>query len=149
MKIILEINNKSGCDIERFDLKRIVKRTIEKKGCDFLESKDVKVSIGLISQQEIKMINKKYRGIDAPTDVLSFSNYESQEVLQKEADKSVFLGEILVCCEDIEKYAKIKGSFFDQELVLVISHGILHLLGMSHGKKMFWIQKEVVNEIFS
>ncbi|MDH4330138.1 MAG: rRNA maturation RNase YbeY [Candidatus Moranbacteria bacterium] len=145
MNIILEINNKSDCFFESIDLDRVIKSTIKEGEFDFLDERDVEISIGFISEVEIEKINEEYRKVKKPTDVLSFPNYDSLSELKKSKEQSVFLGEILICCEDIKKYAKIKGSFFEEELIYVISHGTLHLLGMEHGKKMFSIQDKVVN----
>lgn len=147
MEINLEINNKSNCSLGVVDLKRVIEKTIEKSGeSDFLKNRDVEISIGFISESEIEKINSEYRGVEKPTDVLSFPAYADVDELRKEQGESLFLGEILVCCEDIKKYAKIKNSFFEKELVYVVSHGVLHLLGMSHGEKMFSIQNEVTGE---
>jgi len=93
----------------------------------------------------MREINEKYRGKDSSTDVLSFSNYAGREGISKDKSKKIFLGEIIVCFEDIREYADRKKISFDEELSRVFSHGTLHLLGFSHGKDMFSIQERVAN----
>jgi probable rRNA maturation factor len=148
MKIDLEVNNKTGCSLEGIQLQDVIEKTLRMSGQEeFLKDKTVEISIGFISEDEIKKINSEYRSIEKPTDVLSFPNYANLEELQDDSRENLFLGEILVCCEDIKKYAKIKNSFFGWELIYVISHGVLHLLGMEHGKEMFLVQEKVAQEL--
>lgn len=147
--MILEINNKTGCKVEKDLLKKIFQNTVEKtKEFEILSDKDVSVSVALVSLDEIHKINKEYRKKDAPTDVLSFSNFENLSQKEKR-EKNIFLGEIILCCEYIKKSAKINGMSFSAELGYIFSHGILHLLGIRHGKEMFLIQDSVVSLFFA
>ncbi len=146
--MILEINNKTGCKVEKDLLEKIFQSTIQKtKEFEILSGKDVSVSVALVSLDEIRQINKKYRRKDAPTDILSFSNFENLSQKEKR-EKNIFLGEIILCCEYIKKSAKINSMSFSAELGYIFSHGILHLLGIGHGEKMFLIQNQIVDLFF-
>ncbi|MDX9913831.1 MAG: rRNA maturation RNase YbeY [Candidatus Moranbacteria bacterium] len=147
MKLILEINNLDSCNFSKKRLKLIVEKTIEKVQPNFLSERNISLSVGLISEDEIRKINKKYRNKNSPTDVLSFGDFNSiKEVLNCDKE-NIFLGELLICVEDIKKYCQEKDISFEREFFKVFSHGVLHLLGLSHGKKMFTIQNEVADEV--
>ena len=101
-----------------------------------------------MTPEEIKKINKEYRKNDCATDVLSFPEFESiqelREASQKNAKGELFLGELILCYDDIKDYSLSEGLELKKELARVISHGILHLVGFSHGKEMFEVQEEIV-----
>lgn len=126
-----------------------MKKTLEKSGLNFLARKNITLSIALVSTREIKRLNKTYRKINAVTDVLSFAEFKSAAAIKKAVDKSmdtaVFLGELVLCYTDIKEYACKNKIGLQKELANVVSHGVLHLLGMKHGKKMFAIQNKVIN----
>ncbi|MFA6184366.1 MAG: rRNA maturation RNase YbeY [Parcubacteria group bacterium] len=147
MNLILEINNLDSCNFNQKKLELTVIETIKQAELVILLKKDVLVSIGLISESEIKKINKKYRNKNSSTDILSFGNFNSKEELINQSEENIFLGELLVCPADIKKYCQEKNIEFEKEFFKVVSHGMLHLVGFRHGKKMFEIQKDVANKI--
>lgn len=147
MNLILEINNSLGCNFDEKKLKLLAEKTIfRSKGENFFE-KDVLISVAFVSENEIKRINNQFRGKNYSTDILSFSNFYSVIELEESRNKNVFLGELIICFDDIQKYCKEKEISFEGEFYKVFSHGILHLLGHNHGKKMFSIQREVSLEV--
>ena len=79
------------------------------------------ISIALVSEKEIKDLNKVYRNKNKITDVLSFS-IDSEDVL----------GEVLICLKQAKRQAKINHKTNKLELQLLTTHGILHLLGYDH-----------------
>lgn len=149
MNIKLEINNQTNYNVSEKALNILIGNVILGSKYDFLEGKNVEISLAFISEDEIKRLNNDYRGINKVTDVLSFSNYENVDEIKEEALGDVYLGEILVCCEDVEKYAKIISSSFEKELAYVVSHGMLHLLGFSHGEEMFLLQKKISDDFLN
>ncbi len=145
MKVYLEINNVAGIPVDKKTLEKIAEFTIRKSSLRFLENKDIEVSLAFIPENEIKKINNRFRKKNEPTDVLSFPEYAKTGQLKKDRNKKIFLGELLICYDDIKKYVNIQKVGFKKELNRVLSHGILHLLGFRHGKKMFDIAEEVAN----
>jgi len=146
--VFLEINRKKPGLPSKDFLEEVVFDIIKYSGYFFLESKKITISLASVSEEEIKKINKKYRGQDAVTDILSVSNYENKKDLLKETKTTVFLGELIICCDYIKKSASINNTvsaLFKSELAEIISHGVLHLLAFHHGKKMFSIQDRVAN----
>jgi len=94
------------------------------------QSEDFYFSLIIVSAKRIKELNRQYRQKNKPTDVLSFENKKEKGFHQ---DKNL-LGEILICPEIVSRNAKRKKASFEQELLLVYIHGILHLLGFDHEK---------------
>ena len=97
------------------------------------------ISVLFCSDEFIKELNKQYRNIDNPTDVLSFENgeeYEDEEGLWKN------VGDIAISLETLPKNAEYFEVDTNTELKRLIIHGILHLNGMDHGEEH--IEKGVV-----
>ncbi|EKE20657.1 MAG: hypothetical protein ACD_7C00509G0014 [uncultured bacterium] len=147
MNLILEINNLNSCNFGQKKLKLTIEETIEKAGVANFLKKDVLVSIGVVSEMEMRKINKKYRDKDSSTDILSFGDFNSTKELVDAGNENLFLGELLVCCEDVKRYCQEKNIIFEKEFFEVISHGTLHLLGFKHGKEMFELQKSVADQV--
>ena len=147
MKINIETNNKTESPIGDDFLLAVARKTIELAGYDFFEGKNVSISAAIVSEKEIQELNEKYRKNDSVTDILSFCEYESEDELRAADGQEVFLGELILCYNDIKKYAEERGIDLQKELANVFSHGVLHLLGFSHGEEMFSIQKKVINEV--
>ncbi len=148
MKINLEINNKSKSPLTKAFLNEIVKKTLSEVDWDFLQKKAISLSLALVKKAEMRAINKKYRQVDAVTDILSFAEYKDEKEMKKSKEKELFLGELILCYDDIKEYAKREKLNLKEESVRVVSHGVLHLLGMPHGKKMFAIQGKVAKNNF-
>ena len=151
MKINLEINNITQSPIEDGFFSVVAENTFSVAGYDFLENKKINVSLALASPEEIKNLNREYRQYDSVTDILSFPEYENAEEIKKASIKNyeeeLFLGELILCYNDIKEYAEKESIILEKELAKVVSHGILHLLGFSHGEKMFMIQEDVSEKI--
>lgn len=86
------------------------------------------VSIALIDGETMRALNSRYRGIDAPTDVLSFSMAEEKPFFVSPVS---LLGDVLICPEVAMENARKFGQSFEDELALLVVHGVLHLLGYS------------------
>jgi len=93
-----------------------------------LGSPDVKLSLSLVDDEKITALNQKYLSRSRPTDVLAFSMREGEF---SEINPSL-LGDIVVSVETAKKQAETKGHSLEEELCLLIIHGILHLVGYDH-----------------
>jgi len=97
---------------------------------------DVNVYITLTNNEEIHQINKEYRDVDRPTDVLSFPMYEREEIekLREEKKDEIeeILGDIIISIPKIKEQAKEYGHSYERELAYLTTHGMLHLLGYDH-----------------
>lgn len=97
---------------------------------------DVDVYVTLTNNEVIHEINKKYRDVDRPTDVLSFPMYERDEISllkdSKKQNQEEILGDIVISIEKVKEQAHEYGHSFDRELAYLVTHGMLHLLGYDH-----------------
>ncbi len=143
MKLTLDINNQTQTRLDTKLIRLVVLKTLKKSGMEFLSNKKISISLALVSLKEIKKLNRIYRRKNQPTDILSFAEYPSAGRLKKEKKGAIFLGELVICPDDIKKYAKSEKLDYKKELTETVSHGVLHLLGFRHGKKMFLIQDQV------
>ncbi|MDD5397070.1 MAG: rRNA maturation RNase YbeY [Candidatus Moranbacteria bacterium] len=147
MKFILEINNKTAQKFSKKKFLGVFARTLELAKLQCLENKTLELSVALVAEDEIQTLNTQYRQKKKPTDVLSFCEYESVKDLCNEKQEHVFLGELIVCPEYIRKNAQEDGESLEYALTYIVSHGILHLLGFDHGKKMFDLQRKVADDL--
>ncbi len=88
---------------------------------------DAELSIVLTDDSTIHELNRTYRGVDRPTDVLSFSQREGEDAF----DDPV-LGDIVISLDRTRQQALEYGHSFERELGFLTVHGILHLLGWDH-----------------
>lgn len=93
-------------------------------------NKTQSVSLAFVPPATIKRLNKAYRKKDKVTDVLSFE--EGQGTSDKR--QVTFIGEIIICPERAKKQAAEFGNTFEKEIVKLLLHGYLHLLGYDHVK---------------
>ncbi len=92
-----------------------------------------KYSVCLTSDEEVRALNAQFRGIDKPTDVLSFpANAGDDEFPSPEAESGVYLGDIVISLDTAARQAAALGHGLDQELRILILHGLLHLAGYDH-----------------
>ncbi|WP_073253615.1 rRNA maturation RNase YbeY [Caldanaerovirga acetigignens] len=113
------------------ELQELIKKAVELT-LD-LEKADPKaeVSVALVDNAYIRQLNKIYRGKDEPTDVLSFSLGDESFIGGYEEIEHL-LGDIVVSLEKAEEQANIYGHSFKREVVYLLVHGTLHLLGYDH-----------------
>ncbi|MBR0260600.1 MAG: rRNA maturation RNase YbeY [Selenomonadaceae bacterium] len=89
------------------------------------------LSITLTDDENISKLNKKFRGIDKATDVLSFAFRESNEPEIFGADFEI-LGDVIISLERAKIQAEEYGHSFKREVIFLEVHGLLHLLGYDH-----------------
>lgn len=90
------------------------------------------VSITLVDNTAIAALNREYRGVDAPTDVLSFAMMEGEEFLDLNEDGEAVMGDIIISMEKVVDQAKEYGHSIEREFAFLVVHGTLHLLGYTH-----------------
>ena len=96
---------------------------------------DAEVSVTLTNDAHIHALNRDYRGVDRPTDVLSFALTESEEPEIFDAPGGVVLGDLVISLERAAAQAETYGHSFLRELSFLTVHGMLHLLGYDHIKE--------------
>jgi len=83
----------------------------------------------------IRELNRKYRGIDAATDVLSFALDEGEEPTVQDGPEEVLLGDIVISLETAERQAEEFGHSLEREVAYLPRPGLLHLVGYDHEKE--------------
>lgn len=91
----------------------------------------VEVSLLVTDDAHLHTLNRDFRGVDAPTDVLSFGNDDSSPFVQS-PDTPRYLGDIALSYERVAAQAAEYGHAVERELAYLVAHGTLHLLGYDH-----------------
>ncbi len=124
----LIITNQTEQNIDMNDkLADVIKTVLETEGLSLA----YEVSISFVDKDEIHRLNKEYRGVDRPTDVLSFP---------MDADFFIegidtMLGDIVICMDIAKEQAEEFGHSLDREIMYLTAHSCLHLLGYDHMDK--------------
>lgn len=109
---MIEVANKTRSRINTRLVKKVTKEFLKIYGQEKYD-----VSIAFVGDIVMQRLNQKYRDIPKPTDVLSFKGSED------------LLGEVIIDYAQIKKQAKKFGHTNKQELIFILAHGLLHLLG--------------------
>lgn len=103
---------------------------------------DVEIGVNIVGDRKMHEINRKYRGVHATTDVLSFALEDPGSTTQlqhiprvgfvKAPDKILRLGDILISYPQLIKDASMEGVSIEEEIRFLVEHGLKHLLGLHH-----------------
>lgn len=135
----------------REELAREARRTLTQAGAAAGLGPDHELSLILSDGQWIRRINKRWRGIDRATDVLSFPLHELKP---GKLPPPGIVGDIVVCLPEVRRAAREMGICPAAHLRLLLVHGLLHLLGHDHdiparSEKMLRRQHEILESIMS
>lgn len=112
----------------------IIRKKAEKTITEVLRveniSENAEVSLSIVDRQTIHKLNKDYRNVDRETDVLSFPMDE--EGFDNEGNPLILLGDIVICLDVAEDQAADFGHSLEREIMYLICHSTLHLLGYDH-----------------
>jgi probable rRNA maturation factor len=148
MKLLSRYSGKSRpfSPVSLRNLSSFVLKTV--KGAAF--EKKAELSVVLTGDAEVKALNKAYRKKDKTTDVLSFPLLEGKK-MKSGSGGSLPLGDVVISVPQTRRQAARQGKKFDEELALLLVHGILHLLGYDHvtkaqEKRMFGLQDRLLKK---
>lgn len=120
---------------------RLVEKVLSEMG-----EHSVEVGLTLVGDTEMQGLNRQYRGIDQPTDVLAFpmrgkgktrgKNNKMSDLGQPDTGHSL-LGDIVISVPTARKQAFQQGHSLQREMTVLIIHGLLHLLGYDHERSIF------------
>jgi probable rRNA maturation factor len=108
---------------------KVAQRALDLVGTENLS--EAEVSITFVDDEAIMDLNRDHRGLHKPTDVLSFSQLEGEEMVDL-PEGPVLLGDIVVSLERCVEQAADYGHSFERELGFLVAHGMLHLMGYDH-----------------
>jgi rRNA maturation RNase YbeY len=142
--VTVQINSKISPLIDEEFIIHVASETLGILGLENSE-----ISIVLDNNDQIRKLNKKYRDLDEPTDVLSFSFNE----LDPDTGSN-YLGDMVISTQKVKKQALDQGHSIKKEFVTLIIHGILHLAGYDHStseeeKNFFELQSEILEKLSS
>ncbi|WP_432749274.1 rRNA maturation RNase YbeY [Pediococcus pentosaceus] len=115
---------------------------------------ETEISVTLMHDDEIHQINKEYRNVDRPTDVISFAINDADEdiIMDPEMAEEIpaNIGDLMISVDKVAEQAEFLGHSYERELGFLCVHGFLHLNGYDHmekedQEKMFPLQKEIMN----
>ena len=129
------------------NIENMIKRATE-HALSYLETTG-EICVNIVSNEEIHELNLSHRGIDRPTDVLSFPANEGEEIL---ALPDGFLGDIIISAEKAVEQAEEYGHSLLREIAFLTLHGTLHLLGYDHmneedEREMFALQRAILEDM--
>ena len=111
------------------------------------------ISVSIVTEEEIQKINKTFRNVDSPTDVLSFPQltFEEGEIAQVNEKDEIILGDIIISIERAKKQSEEYGHSLEREIAFLTVHSMLHLLGYDHmqkeeEKEMFFKQEQILQQ---
>ena len=131
--------------IDQLFLQRAANETL----CFLNQKEKLELTILLTDDIQTRDLNRSFRGIDDPTDVLAFPSGNSDPDPENE---SLYLGDVVISYQRARIQAGIHGHSMDAELQLLVVHGVLHLLGYDHSEPdaraaMFSIQDDVIRAL--
>ncbi len=139
VNIEYEAEKKLGVDYDSI-IRQVVEEALDYEGCPY----EAEVSVLLTGNDQIQELNREYREIDRPTDVLSFPMIEFQHpsdfsrVEEEFCDcfnpetGELLLGDIILSVDKIEEQAAAYGHSRERELAFLVAHSMLHLCGYDH-----------------
>ena len=146
------IDNRTGEEVTK-ELEYI----IEKIAADSLAYEEFdeacEISVSIVKDEEIREINKQFRNIDSPTDVLSFPQltFEEGEMADVNENEEIILGDIIISLERAKAQAVEYGHSLKREIAFLTAHSMLHLMGYDHmeleeEEEMFAKQKKILEK---
>ncbi len=134
MKLKIYFENDQEKHSIHYNLKMLIRHTIlETLDYEGMEN-DAEVSVTFVDDEGIRKINNKFRGMDKPTDVLSFPllDYEGESEEPFFDELCHNLGDIVISLERAMAQANEFGHSFEREVAFLTAHSMLHLLGYDH-----------------
>jgi len=106
------------------------------------------MSLVVTDEREVQELNRRFRGVDAPTDVLAFGEGEQEGPFVSAPEAPPYLGDVVIAYPRAEAQAAEHGHSVEEEMRLLLVHGILHLLGYDHvtpeEKAIMWARQDEV-----
>jgi len=143
--VSIEVNNESTYEIDEAALQRLSTYALDAMRIHA----DADLAIVLVDEAAMEALHVQWMGEPGPTDVLSFPMDELRPGNDDELTPAGLLGDVVLCPQVAESQAEAAGQTTMDELLLLTTHGILHLLGFDHAepdeeKEMFSLQRDIL-----
>ena len=141
----IEVNNESGIEVDEAALQRLAVYALDAMHVH----PDAELAIVLVDEGAMEQLHVQWMDEPGPTDVLSFPMDELRPGTEDQPAPPGLLGDVVLCPQVAETQAKSAGHPLMDELLLLTTHGILHLLGFDHAEpeekaEMFGLQGELL-----
>jgi len=128
-------------------LRRVAVEALRREGVE----SEVALSAVITDDEAVRELNRQFRDVDAPTDVLAFGSGEEGDFVTAPGEPA-YLGDIVIAYPHAVAQAEERGHSIDRELALLTVHGVLHLLGYDHvteaeRTEMWAIQNEILERL--
>jgi probable rRNA maturation factor len=143
--VSIEINNESAIEVDESALQRLAGYAL-----DIMHvHPDAELAIVLVDEAAMEQLHVQWMDEPGPTDVLSFPMDELRPGTEEEPAPAGLLGDVVLCPQVAQVQAETAGHTLMDELLLLTTHGILHLLGFDHAepaeeREMFGIQRDIL-----
>lgn len=141
----VEVNNESGHPVDEAEFAALGRHVLDAMHVH----PQAELSILLVDTDVMTDLHVQYMDEPGPTDVLSFPMDELRPGVEGEPSPAGLLGDVVLCPEVAARQAREAGHSTEEELLLLTTHGILHLLGYDHAepeeeKEMFALQRRLL-----
>jgi probable rRNA maturation factor len=141
----IEINNESDIPVDEAALLRLAAFALDTMHVHA----DAELAIVLVDEGAMEQLHVQWMDEPGPTDVLSFPMDELRPGTEEDETPPGLLGDIVLCPQVAQAQAETAGHSTLEELLLLTTHGVLHLLGFDHAdpseeKEMFGIQRDIL-----
>ena len=142
----IEINNESGVEVPQEELVKLIKHIL----AGMFVHPQTEVSVILADVPTMEKLHLEWMDEPGPTDVLSFPMDELRPGTSGHATPAGLLGDIVLCPEVAAEQGEAAGHGMEEELLLLTTHGMLHLLGYDHAEpeekeEMFGLQRALLS----
>ena len=149
-QIDIHVDNEFRTLVDKVRTRKIVRQVLEAEEV----TPPYEVSLVFTQSKRVGQLNRDYRGVDQPTDVLAFymcPQKGSDSSFANPPDGVAHLGDVIISYPQALAQAKKQGHALQRELALLVIHGVLHLLGYDHeepqeAKKMRAREKELLEK---
>ncbi|WP_104165119.1 rRNA maturation RNase YbeY [Arthrobacter sp. SX1312] len=143
----VEVNNESGHDVDEASLVRLANFLLE----SLFVHPEAELSVILVDVAAMEKLHVEWMDEPGPTDVLSFPMDELRPGTPGRVTPAGLLGDIVLCPEVAASQGAAAGHSTHEELLLLTTHGVLHLLGYDHAepeeeKEMFGLQRQLLSD---
>ena len=141
----IEINNESGVEVDEQAIQRLATFALDQMHVH----PDAELAIVFVDEAAMEQLHVQWMDEPGPTDVLSFPMDELRPGSEDNLSPAGLLGDIVVCPQVAIAQAETAGHSPLEEMLLLTTHGVLHLLGFDHAepdeeKEMFAIQRDIL-----
>ena len=141
----IEVNNETASDLDEKELSDLCRFVLDRMRIH----PQAELAVLLVDPDTMEQLHVKWMDEPGPTDVLSFPMDELRPTPDDEEPKPGLLGDVVLCPDVARRQAKQAGHSAEDELHLLTTHGILHLLGYDHAepdeeKEMFDLQRQLL-----